>query len=99
MVILLAEDNGYFAYIFPDDCTETANPQYTLARNLVHKQSLATKHGLTESLALVLLCDALGRREEGIFADVPDVGAIEAEEGDVAQGGGSEEDLARASVV
>lgn len=90
---------GGQTYVFFDDGSKTAEPQDAVAGDLVDEHALAAEHGLAEALALVVLDDALGGGEEGVLADAPDLGAVEAEEGDVAEGGGGEEDLAGARVV
>ena len=87
------------AYIFFDNSTKAAEPEDAGSRDFVDKHALAAEHGLAEALALVILGDALSGGEEGVLADAPDLGAVEAQERDVAQRGGREEDLARPGVV
>jgi hypothetical protein len=87
------------AYIFLYDSAKAAEPENARAGDLVDEHALAAEHGLAEALALVLLGDALGGGEEGVFADAPDLGAVEAQERDVAQRGGREQDLAGPRVV
>lgn len=99
MMILLTQESECRAYIFTDDGAKTANPQDARTTNLVDEQPFAAEHGFTKSLTFVLLCDALSRGKEGVFAYVPDFGAVKAEERDIAEGCGSEEDLAWAGVI
>lgn len=86
-------------HILPDDGAKTAQPQDTSAGDFVDKHALAAEHGLAEALTLVILDHALRRGQEGVFSHAPDFVAVETEEGDVAQGGWREEDLAWTGIV
>ena len=80
--------------VFAQDGAEGGHEQHALARDLVHEQALAGEHGLAEGLGLVLLGHAGGAGEEGVAADGPLLRAGEAQEGEVAERVGGEEEFA-----
>ena len=82
--------------IFPDNRAETRHEEDPLAGDLVHEQTFAGEHGFGDGLGFVLLGHAGRAADEGVFADGPFLVAGEAEEGDVANGGRGEEELAGA---
>lgn len=58
-------------YVLSDDGTERGDPEHALAGDLEDEHALAGEHRLAETLALVLLDDALSVCEEGVLADAP----------------------------
>lgn len=81
-------------YIFPDNRAKARTPQNALPTDLIHEQSLAAEHGLAETLALILGHNALRARQEGVFADAPLLVSTQLDDGDVADGGRRQEQLA-----
>lgn len=81
-------------YIFPDNGTETGEPEQAGTAHLVHVQALAAENGLAETLALVILDDALCGRQVRVLSDRPRLFARQAQTGDVAEHGRGQEKLA-----
>lgn len=85
-------------YIFPDNSAKARAPQDTLPTDLVHEQTFSGEHGLCDALALVLGHDALRARQERVLAHAPRLAPAQLDDGDVADAGGRQQQLARPRV-
>lgn len=73
------------SYVFADDSAHALNPANAHTPHLVDEQALAGKHGLSQALRLVILCNTLRASHESILTNTPGLRACETDVGDIAQ--------------